>query len=111
MAGHDWCPLTAHRTHTPPLVFTIPAVINMIPGLLSYKFMVGMIDWIMEPNGNQQSVAEVIQTFSFGISAIFIVFALAFGVAISVIVFKNHSVKGNDLNRLIELYFQKKEKN
>ncbi len=99
----------AHRTHTPPLVFTIPAVINMIPGLLSYKFMVGMIDWIMEPNGTQQSVTEVIQTFSFGISAIFIVFALAFGVAISVIVFKNHSVKGNDLNRLIELYFKKKE--
>ena len=98
----------AHRTHTPPLVFTIPAVINMIPGLLSYKFMVGMIDWIMEPNGNSQNVKDVIQTFSFGISAIFIVFALAFGVAISVIVFKNHSVKGNDLNRLIELYFHKK---
>lgn len=99
----------AHRTHTPPLVFTIPAVINMIPGLLSYKFMVGMINWIMKPNGVQQSVDVVIQTFSYGISAIFIVFALAFGVAISVIVFKNYSVKGNDLNKLIEIYFQKKE--
>ena len=99
----------AHRTHTPPLVFTIPAVINMIPGLLSYKFMVGMIKWTMKPNGMQQSVDDVIQTLSYGISAIFIVFALAFGVAISVIVFKNYSVKGKDLNRLIELYFQKKE--
>ncbi|MEI7509042.1 MAG: threonine/serine exporter family protein, partial [Flavobacterium sp.] len=98
----------AHRTHTPPLVFTIPAVINMIPGLLSYKFMVGMINWIMEPNGTKQSVTDVIQTFNFGITAIFIVFALAFGVAISVIVFKNHSVKGNDLNRLIKLYFKRK---
>lgn len=99
----------AHRTHTPPLVFTIPAVINMIPGLLSYKFMVGMINWTMKPNGVQQSVDDVVQTLSYGISAIFIVFALAFGVAISVIVFKNYSVKGKDLNRLIELYFQKKE--
>ena len=99
----------AHRTHTPPLVFTIPAVINMIPGLLSYKFMVGMIKWIMKPNGVRQSVDSVVQTLSYGISAIFIVFALAFGVAISVIVFKNYTVKGKDLNRLIELYFQKKE--
>lgn len=99
----------AHRTHTPPLVFTIPAVINMIPGLLSYKFMMGMINWVMNPNGEPQRVDDVIQTFSFGISAIFIVFALAFGVAIATIVFKNHSVKGNDLNRLIEFYFQKKQ--
>jgi uncharacterized membrane protein YjjP (DUF1212 family) len=100
----------AHRTHTPPLVFTIPAVINMIPGLLSYKFMVGLIRWIMKPNGEQQSVESVIQTFNYGISAIFIVFALSFGVAISVVVFKNYSVKGKDLNQLINLYFNKQIK-
>lgn len=98
----------AHRTHTPPVVFTIPAVINMIPGLLSYKFMMGMINWIMQPKGKAQNVNEVITTFNIGISAIFIVFALAFGVAFSVIVFKSHSVKGKELKRLIDLYFIKK---
>ena len=98
----------AHRTHTPPVVFTIPAVINMIPGLLSYNFMMGIIKWIMQPNGKTQSANDVIETFNTGVSAIFIVFALAFGVAFAVIVFKNHSVKGNDLNRLIAIYFTKK---
>ncbi len=100
----------AHRTHTPPVVFTIPAVINMIPGLLSYKFMMGMIKWIMQPNGKALNPNEVIKTLNTGVSAIFIVFALAFGVAFAVIVFKSHSVKGNDLNRLIEIYFSKNSK-
>lgn len=98
----------AHRTHTPPVVFTIPAVINMIPGLLSYKFMMGMINWIIQPKGITQNVNEVLNTFNIGISAIFTVFALAFGVAFSVIVFKSHTVKGKDLNRLINIYFTKK---
>ena len=97
----------AHRTHTPPIVFTIPAVINMIPGLLSYKFTTGIIKWIMQPSGETQNTNEVIQTFNTGVSAIFIVFALAFGVAFAVIVFKNHSVKQKDLNRLISSYFTK----
>jgi uncharacterized membrane protein YjjP (DUF1212 family) len=100
----------AHRTHTPPVVFTIPAVINMIPGLLSYKFMMGIIKWIMQPNGKVQNANEVIETLNTGVSAVFIVFALAFGVAFAVIVFKNHSVKGNDLNKLLELYFSKNYK-
>lgn len=97
----------AHRTHTPPVVFTIPAVINMIPGLLSYKFMMGIIKWIMQPNGETQNANDVIETFNTGVSAIFIVFALAFGVAFAVIVFKSHTVKEKDLNRLINLYFIK----
>lgn len=53
----------AHRNHTPPLVFTIPAVNSIIPGLLSHQFMVGMINWIMKPNGAQQNVDVVIQTY------------------------------------------------
>lgn len=97
----------AHRTHTPPVVFTIPAVINMIPGLLSYKFTMGIIKWTMQPNGETQNVNDVIQTFNTGISAVFIVFALAFGVAFSVIVFKSHTVKQKVIHRLISSYFTK----
>lgn len=97
----------AHRTHTPPVVFTIPAVINMIPGLLSYKFMIGIIGWTMHSNGNKQNINTIIEIFTTGIAALFIVFALAFGVAFGVIVFKSHSVKGKDLNRLINRYLIK----
>jgi uncharacterized membrane protein YjjB (DUF3815 family) len=52
----------AHRIHTPPMVFTIPVVKSIIPGLLSHQFMVGMINWIIKPNGAQQKVDVVIQT-------------------------------------------------
>ena len=95
----------AHRAHTPPIIFMIPAVINMIPGLLSYEFMMGMIDWISGGNGQKPSVEEIIQTFSYGISTVFILFALAFGVAFPVVVFKSYTVKGKDLNVMIKKLF------
>lgn len=97
----------AHRAHTPPIIFMIPAVINMIPGLLSYEFMMGMIDWISNDKGQKPSVEEVIQTLSYGISTVFILFALAFGVAFPIIVFKSYTVKGKDLNVLIKKLFVK----
>jgi uncharacterized membrane protein YjjB (DUF3815 family) len=92
----------AHLTHTPPIIFMIPAVINMIPGLISYEFMMGMIDWISGNNGQKPNVEEVLQTFSYGITTAFILFALAFGVAFPIIVFKSHTVKGKDLNVIIK---------
>jgi uncharacterized membrane protein YjjP (DUF1212 family) len=98
----------AHRAHTPPIVFMIPAVINMIPGLLSYEFMMGMINWISNGKGQKTSVEAVVQTFSLGISTVFILFALAFGVAFPVVVFKSYSVKGKDLNVMIKKMFIRK---
>lgn len=97
----------AHRTHTPPIIFMIPAVINMIPGLISYEFMMGMIDLISGSEGQRLPVEEVIQTFSYGITTIFILFALAFGVAFPIIVFKSYTVKGKDLNVLIKKLFKR----
>jgi uncharacterized membrane protein YjjP (DUF1212 family) len=97
----------AHRAHTPPIIFMIPAVINMIPGLLSYEFMMGMIAWISGDKNHKPPVEEIIQTFSYGISTVFIVFALALGVAFPVVVFKSYTVKGKDLNVMIKKMFQR----
>jgi uncharacterized membrane protein YjjB (DUF3815 family) len=97
----------AHLTHTPPIIFVIPAVINMIPGLISYEFMMGMIDWISGNNGQKPNVEEVLQTFSYGVTTAFILFALAFGVAFPIIVFKSYSVKGKDLNGMIKKLFKR----
>jgi uncharacterized membrane protein YjjP (DUF1212 family) len=96
----------AHRTHTPPIIFMIPAVINMIPGLISYEFMMGMIDLMSLSKGQKLPVEEVIQTFSYGITTIFILFALAFGVAFPIIFFKSYTVKGKDLHVLIKKLFK-----
>jgi hypothetical protein len=49
----------------------------------------------------------VIQIFSYGISTVFILFALAFGVAFPVVVFKSYTVKGKDLNLMLKKLFEK----
>ncbi len=100
----------AHRTHTPPIIFMIPAVINMIPGLISYRFMMGMINWISNSTGQRPPVEAVIETFSYGITTLFVLFALAFGIAFPIIVFKSDTVKGKDLNVLIKKYFTKNKR-
>lgn len=97
----------AHRVHTPPIIFMIPAVINMIPGLFSYEFMMGMIDWISNDLDQKPAVEDIVQTFSYGINTVFILFALAFGVAFPIIVFKSYTVKGKDLNVQIKKLFKK----
>lgn len=98
----------AHLTHTPPIIFMIPAVINMIPGLISYEFMMGMIDWISSDNNHKPNVEQVLQTFSYGITTAFILFALAFGVAFPIIVFKSHTVKDKNLNIIIKKLVKRK---
>lgn len=97
----------AHRAHTPPIVFMIPAVINMIPGLTSYRFMMGMIDWINENKGIKPSVEQVIETFSYGVTTLFILFALAFGIAFPIIVFNSSTAKDKDLHVFVKKIFKK----
>ena len=53
----------AHRTHTPPIIFMIPAVINMIPGLISYEFMMGMIDLISGSEGQNRLLKKLFKLF------------------------------------------------
>ena len=33
----------AHRKHAPPLIFSIPSVIPMVPGAFAYKMMIGFM--------------------------------------------------------------------
>jgi uncharacterized membrane protein YjjB (DUF3815 family) len=35
--------LAAHREHVPPLIFSIPAVVPMIPGGFAYEAMLGFL--------------------------------------------------------------------
>ena len=69
--------------------------------------MMGMINWISENKGFKPSVEEVIETFSYGVTTLFILFVLAFGVAFPVVVFKSYTVKGKDLNVLVKKLFTK----
>lgn len=81
----------AHNKHAPPLVFSIPAVIPMVPGVFAYKMMLGMIKLAGDSGVNTSEVLT--DTISNGLKAMFILMSLAVGVAIPMLITRKSSVK------------------
>ncbi|NJB82167.1 threonine/serine exporter family protein [Wenyingzhuangia aestuarii] len=82
----------AHNKHATPLVFSIPAVIPMIPGAFAYKSMLGFIQ--LTGNINQTAYDLALnQTISNGIKAAFILLALTAGVSFPMLISRKESVK------------------
>ncbi|WP_018675356.1 threonine/serine exporter family protein [Riemerella columbina] len=92
----------AHRVHTPPIVFTIPAVINMIPGTLGYNFMMGILKIVSSKKEQPISIEHLIEIINNGLNAAFIVLVLAFGVVFPILMFNTRTVKNKDLNQFIK---------
>jgi uncharacterized membrane protein YjjB (DUF3815 family) len=82
----------SHKVHNPPVVFTMPACITMIPGLFAYRSMLGFIKLSdqstldKDPNILQEISHNAVLTFS-------LLFSLAVGISISALLFRNKSVK------------------
>ena len=92
----------AHRVHTPPIVFTIPAVINMIPGKLGYEFMMNIIKIVTIETPQEETLSLLFKTVKLGLQTGFITMCLACGVIAPMLLFNTYSVKGKDLNDLIK---------
>lgn len=80
----------AHWVHTPTTVFMAPAVIPMVPGVFAYRTMMGLLEMSQNPKFEPELL---IQTVSYGLSTVFILLALAVGVTIPSLLFRNRSVK------------------
>ena len=91
----------AHRVHTPPMVFTIPAVINMIPGKSGYEFMMGLIKIVTITHEHDQTLATIFETIKLGLQTGFTTLGLAFGVIAPVLLLNTYTIKDQDLNRFI----------
>ncbi len=82
----------AHKVHNPPVVFTMPACITMVPGLYAYRSMLGSIKLsdtdIVQSNPLilHEIAHNVVLTFS-------LLFTLAVGISISALLFGGKSVK------------------
>lgn len=80
----------AHWVHTPTTVFMAPAVIPMVPGVFAYRTMMGML----EMSGTGSVTMELLaSTVNNGLVAVFTLLALAIGVSLPSLLFKNKSVK------------------
>ena len=83
----------AHNKHAPPLVFSIPSVIPMVPGAFAYRMMLGLIKLsgtaVTNPNYSQ----TLDETVSNGLKTLFILITLAVGVAIPMLISRKETIK------------------
>lgn len=84
--------ITARRFYAAPLIFSIPAVIPMVPGAFVYKMMLGFID-LTVISDNQDHLITLLSTVNNGINALFIVMSLAVGVAVPMLIARKESIK------------------
>ena len=82
----------AHRVHTPPIVFTMPACITMIPGMYAYKTMLGFIR-LTDESGLVRNAQDLDNTFHNLVLTASLLFCLAVGISIGVLLFRQSSVK------------------
>ena len=87
----------AHIKHAPPLVFSIAAVIPMVPGVFAYRTMLGVIRLTGDIG---DSYAQVLaETVNSGAKALFILMALAVGVGLPNIITRKESAKEMRIRR------------
>lgn len=82
----------AHYKHTPPLIFSIPALIPMVPGAFAYRTMLGLMNLTVIPTN--ESYSQILnETVSNGFKTLFIVMTLAVGASIPMLVTRKSSAK------------------
>lgn len=80
----------AHRVDNPPVVFTMPACITMIPGMYAYKTMLAGIK-ITDENyilSDPTIVPEMVHNLMLTVS---LLFTLAIGISVGVLLFRKES--------------------
>jgi uncharacterized membrane protein YjjB (DUF3815 family) len=82
----------SHRVHTPPVVFTMPACITMIPGLYAYRAMLGCIR-ITDLELLKNNPAVVTLTAHYFALTASLLFALAIGICSGALLFRKRSMK------------------
>lgn len=88
----------AHLRNSPPLVFSIPSVIPMVPGVFAYKFMLGLIALVNIENTDIY-LQTLIETVNNGAKMMFVLIALGTGVAIPMLLTRKESVKKSEFNK------------
>jgi len=83
----------AHRVHHPPIVFSIPAVIPMIPGYFAYKTVIAMMNFTFMEIGHEKKMEELNSIFSNGFLMLFILIALTLGISLPLLLLRKSTVK------------------
>lgn len=90
----------AHRVDSPPVVFTMPACITMIPGMFAYRTMLAGIKVTDLPTVEQDPhiLIEAAHNLMLTMS---LLFTLAIGICIGALLFRKSSVKNISFKDII----------
>lgn len=88
----------AHLRKSPPLVFSIPSVIPMVPGFFAYKMILGLIALTSLENTDAY-LQTLIETVNNGVKMLFILLSLGIGVAIPMLLSRKESIKKSKFNK------------
>lgn len=91
----------AHKVDNPPVVFTMPACITMIPGMFAYKTMLAGIKITDMPTveNNPHILIEMSHNLMLTMS---LLFTLAIGISIGALLFRKSSVKDISLKKIVK---------
>jgi uncharacterized membrane protein YjjB (DUF3815 family) len=83
----------AHNKQAPPLVFSTPSVIPMVPGAFAYRMMLGCMELAGKSVNSDTYLKTLAETTNNGLKAFFILIALSAGVAIPMLVTRKDTFK------------------
>ncbi|AUS06991.1 threonine/serine exporter family protein [Pseudotamlana carrageenivorans] len=83
----------AHKIHHPPVVFSIPTMIPMIPGYFAYETILSLMHFVFVETDPEKRLLLIDAMFSHGFKMIYVLIGLTFGVALPLLVMNKGSIK------------------
>jgi len=83
----------AHRIHQPPVVFSIPSVIPMIPGYFAYETVLSIMNFTFMETDSIKRIELMDAIFSNGFTMLFILISLTIGVSFPMLLLRKSTVK------------------
>lgn len=90
----------AHRVDSPPVVFTMPACITMIPGMFAYRTMLAGIK-VTDLDIVEQDPHILIEAAHNLMLTMSLLFTLAIGICIGALLFRKSSVKNISIREIL----------
>ena len=81
----------AHLRHVPPMIFAVPSVIPLVPGVYAYRAILGLMNLTGEIDGEYPLMLS--ETVYNGVITLFVIMALSLGVAVPMHVMRRVSFK------------------
>ncbi|MCB0473692.1 MAG: threonine/serine exporter family protein [Flavobacteriaceae bacterium] len=83
----------AHRIHKPPVVFSIPPIIPMIPGYFAYETVLSIMKFIFIETDPSKKIDLINAMFFNGFNMFFILISMTVGVSFPMLLLRKNTVK------------------